>query len=186
MQLVEQNSSAGEVSGTLQSLQDQLREADSKMDQLKADKSSISQELSAKEIMVEKLNRLLEEVKQKHETERAELMEQREEDMSKLKDKLLELEGSLDKKNKDIKDSASRIIKMVCDCLRIYVRSILKVVVTFVVTCTLLHVTPIHVHCKEIDKLSDPSGSALGDHLMSISMYPAERWCSYVRMYYVL
>ena len=117
MQLVEQNSSAGEISGTLQSLQDQLREADSKMDQLKADKSSISQELSSKEIMVEKLNRLLEEVKQKHETERAELMEQREEDMSKLKDKLVELEGSLDKKNKDIKDSASKIIKMVCDCL---------------------------------------------------------------------
>ena len=179
MQLVEQSSSAGEVSGTLQSLQDQLREADSRMDQLKADKSSISQELSAKEIMVEKLNSLLEEVKQKHETERTELMEQREEDMSKLRDKLLELEGSLDKKNKDIKDSASRIIKMVCDCLYI-----LNDVATFVLSSTLLHVTSIHVKCREIDKLIDTWGFSLGDHL--ICLFPCTLLKGGTTMNYVL
>ena len=112
-QLIDKNTSAGEVSSTLHSLQEQLNEAEGKMDQMKSEKSSLSQELSAKEVMVEKLSGLLEEVREKHETERMRLVDQRDEDTSKLKDKIVELESTLDKKNKDIKDSASKIIKMV-------------------------------------------------------------------------
>ena len=112
-QLVEKNSSSGETSNTLKMLQDQLGESEAMTDTLKREKSNLTQEVSSKEALIGKLEGFLEEAKLRSDEERDRLVKARDEDVGKVKERLYELEVTLDKKNKDIKESAAKIIKLV-------------------------------------------------------------------------
>ena len=112
-QLVEKNSSSGETSNTLKMLQDQLGESEAMIDTLKREKSNLTQEVSSKEALIGKLEGFLEEAKLRSDEERDRLVKARDEDVGKVKERLYELEVTLDKKNKDIKESAAKIIKLV-------------------------------------------------------------------------
>ena len=112
-QLVEKSSSAGEVSSTLRVLQDQLGETEGRVEALKMDKSTLSQELATKEAAVVRLERLVEELKSRSEEERGLLVRQREEEVGRVKERLAELEVTLSGKNREVIDSTTKMAKMV-------------------------------------------------------------------------
>lgn len=119
-QLVEKSSSAGEVSSTMRVLQDQLGEMEGRVEALKTDKATLSHELAAKEGAVGRLQRLNEELKSRSEEEKGFLARQREEEVGRVKERLVQLEVELGEKNREVINSADKLARMVsgsCCCV---------------------------------------------------------------------